>query len=829
MDIATNAIAVVGLADVVLRWTLQLYSFLSAIKDAPKEIKRLIQELTGINALVTEVKVYLEEQKKVSPTTVESQALAEFVSSLEAILGELLALSAASRKLKGSNSFANAWAKVKWVLEEKQLDGLCRRLESHKLSLVAGLQISGRRAELSHQQDMKQSLAESLNQLTSVIIDESSRSFQYMEDIQAAIRAGNTRIEVAASKLERSTSTLEKSVPSVSQKHQRTCSLSKRVGNQGSRKAMALQGLRKDIRHLTTLMGELSVVKPMPRSALRYSGGSHQSLLLSLLLLKPQLNGAISSLAMEQDLQFPPGHLNWLSTQFEILLSSVLRNVDDLSTYEDPAISPPTKGSVYGKLDVLGQPYSKDLSVKLGTLGPQLRNIQSTVVVAKFRERCTTAMVPQIERQLHSYIQISYEDSRELYDLIGYGTIREIDEAFRSSRHSPHVVDFNGRSIHYSAARKGRLDVLQYLADQGLGPSGIEGGIHALQGVCEAWRTQTYRSDDSDGGRKSLFRWLIRNGCDVTSMVLGTSLHYYVSFCCTWILSGSSNLFHQWMSLLIEEGYDLETTDHNGDTALLGHAATIGGYNVYAVWWLLGHGANPNATNSSGHNALMRSMASIKEWSEPHRFLVGAKLELLLEAGCNPNHRDMEGFTPSHYAIENSCWYEWCSALECAGLDICHIISGDRGRQKGDLNRLDVKSSKGVQAYLKWKRASSATFVYFKTSVEAIHSSDGSYKNLVEYCNELDQSCSRWMFIYSYEALYRDILALSRSRNDLINCLLAFSRDLPNAWVSEEPRVFEPVWPTWAERKSGPFYEAMRVLRAIRLRRLTALPIDSKF
>lgn len=239
-------------------------------------------------------------------------------------------------------------------------------------------------------------------------------------------------------------------------------------------------------------------------------------------------------------------------------------------------------------------------------------------------------------------------------------------------------------------------------------------GIHALQGLCEVWRTQAYRSDDSEGERESLFRWLVQRRCDVTSMALGTSLHYCVSICCTWVLPESSVLFHQWMSLLIKEGYDLETTDYDGDTALLAHAATIGGYNVYAVQWLLEHGANPNATNSNGHNALMRSMVSIKEWSEPHRSLVGIKLRLLLKAGCNPNHRDQEGFTPSYYAIENPCWYEWCSALEFAGLDIGDVLIRDRAQRTGNCDPLIVERSTAVQAYLKWKQALLAVFVYFK-------------------------------------------------------------------------------------------------------------------
>ena len=238
--------------------------------------------------------------------------------------------------------------------------------------------------------------------------------------------------------------------------------------------------------------------------------------------------------------------------------------------------------------------------------------------------------------------------------------------------------------------------------------------MHALQGLSEAWRNLTYKSDNREGERENLFRWLIRNDCDITSTVHGTSLDYQVSISSSWIRPKRSALYSQWMSLLIEGGYDVETTDYNGDTALLSHAAAIGAYNLYAVQWLLGRGSNPNAANSNGLNALMRSMASVGECSETNRNLVFIKLITLLVAGCNPNHCDLDGLTPSYHAIQNSCWYEWCSALEYAGSDICHILSNERARRKNDFNLLDIKSSKGVQAYLKWKTAQSAIFVCFK-------------------------------------------------------------------------------------------------------------------
>lgn len=346
---------------------------------------------------------------------------------------------------------------------------------------------------------MKQSLTEGLGQLTSVIIDESNRSIQYMKDLQVAVCAGNNRIQVAASKLERSASTIEKGVSSIPLNYRRPGPVSRRVGNNSSRKG-AVRGLRKDVQQLTTMMRECSTVNPIPRSAMRYSGDSHERILLSMLLLKPQLTSAVASLAMDQDLEFPSCHLNWLSSQFEILLSSVLRNVDGLATHEDPFDTlrhgymvsnhpayPRSRQSTHqrqhvqqyewrkafiskrpvrrvwnfrspsGDLSICNNMHrslkgkedfgSEALDVEL-TFRPR-QNVHQTALVARFQEQYTVSVVPQIERHLHSYIQISYTDFRELYELLEFGTIREIDEAFRACKHSPYVIDFNGRSIHY--------------------------------------------------------------------------------------------------------------------------------------------------------------------------------------------------------------------------------------------------------------------------------------------------------------------------------------------------------------------------------------------
>ena len=266
-----------------------------------------------------------------------------------------------------------------------------------------------------------------------------------MEGLQAAISAGNTRIEVAASRLEHSASMIQKGVSPVARKHGSPGSSSIRVG---SRKKLALQGLHKDIRQLTTMMRESNVVNPIPRRATRYPGASRNSILLSLLLLKPQLDGVITYLALERGLELLPSHLDWLSSQFESLLSYVLRNVDDLTQKNSFG----TRGAYCevrlhsniprGRLDQsrnvrqfrsvpkkrLRQAWYFSssvgrLSIRDGILS-QLQtteafnnpsrdieltfipwqHINSTAVVAKFRQWSSAADVPQIERLLRSYI-----------------------------------------------------------------------------------------------------------------------------------------------------------------------------------------------------------------------------------------------------------------------------------------------------------------------------------------------------------------------------------------------------------------------------------------
>lgn len=109
---------------------------------------------------------------------------------------------------------------------------------------------------------------------------------------------------------------------------------------------------------------------------------------------------------------------------------------------------------------------------------------------------------------------------------------------------------------------------------------------------------------------------------------------------------------------------------------------------LYAIERLLEHGASPNAINSNVHNALMRCMASIGEWSGSCRNIVRFKDKLLLKAGCNPNHHTRSGFTTSCCVIGNFWWYGWCSALEYSGLEICTVFAKYRTQQTGSFSPL---------------------------------------------------------------------------------------------------------------------------------------------
>lgn len=224
-----------------------------------------------------------------------------------------------------------------------------------------------------------------------------------------------------------------------------------------------------------------------------------------------------------------------------------------------------------------------------------------------------------------------------------------------------------------------------------------------MSGLWESLQGGVYHDFNDLELGQTIFSFLVSHGCDIDAVSgnFGLLLHstvYDSSAPCT---TGKDKDLGKWTKLLKYEGYDFNKRDALGATALLSHALSTRALSTDNVRLLLEEGADPQAHNVHGSNALHKTIHSLDN-GELFLDNVVRKLRLLIEAGCDTNHCDIWGQTPSDDALSYGCWDEWCSALEACGLDVYDVLQTDRAYKKKFIQANDGQDSsliKGVYEY----------------------------------------------------------------------------------------------------------------------------------
>ncbi|CAI7611711.1 unnamed protein product [Penicillium bialowiezense] len=151
-----------------------------------------------------------------------------------------------------------------------------------------------------------------------------------------------------------------------------------------------------------------------------------------------------------------------------------------------------------------------------------------------------------------------------------------------------------------------------------------------------------------------ILRLFIRSGCDMNSVALaGSPLHFTINPS----IPGSEDIqeveIAALVNLIICLGGEIEYRHTDGLTPLLHNDGNPGAHGNTVLRQLLQWGADPHAQTLLGEGALHLAIAY--SVSVPGHDLPGLKslqhrLELLLQAGCDPGLKEGKEHTPSDFA-----------------------------------------------------------------------------------------------------------------------------------------------------------------------------------
>ncbi|KAF2474987.1 uncharacterized protein BDR25DRAFT_255524, partial [Lindgomyces ingoldianus] len=698
LSIAASSFAVVGVADFVLRASIECCRFLSEIKDAPDEISRLQISIKENKQLVNALKTHLNDLRDpaslISFSAVElNQAFDGFNTSVRALKRELNNLLGLEKRHNGVDK---TWGRVKWLLDERKVRKSLEKLEWSKstlsvsLSLVEGFVDSLTIHLLAPLKVLENVVQQNFQRITSTMSMQ-LQELSVVRDGEEKMLGEQENIRLQSTQQLKKIGLIRKDQLKASRIDQMEHAKTRGIITEGHRKVMNAISKLQDSR---TTLSKAPIIARKTNREIYFIGERRESILTPLLLMKDHVRWAVLHVASCHAERISPKHLFWLRSEFDSLISS--------ATQEAAAICPGSTAMPFDQWNYstgstpfsdtgvpLGAPISRDdfedeghsratiighhgtahrrrfrfdhqvfsssspagqlhMTVPLISNVPNVTynmdearlsfipsiGICSTSIDARFVKSMNYGPEPRLYVQLNAFRLV--EDLGLHRTLFCNGTLEEIDAAFRSGIY---------------AARYIRPEVLQYLDNQGVGPVALNGELDALDGL---W----------DG---------IQGLCSEMSSIelFYQTLSYFDEKTTTFNSSHSESLLHAvcWHPEL----------SFPEKTPLLDHVMGIGGRSLATVRLLLEFGVNLDAADLDGRNAIHAAMYSnIRLGERMLPEVLEEMLSLLIEAGVDLHHRDKWGDTPSYSArYDHKCWAAWCRALERNGRKIDEVVQED--------------------------------------------------------------------------------------------------------------------------------------------------------
>lgn len=145
---AANAVAVVGLADVVFRLGIASLDLYSRCRNASKDVPRLLSDLKNLANIVAQVRAFADEYSR-SPYALEDSQplLPQLETTLQCCKRELEELEQIAKNDESNTNDAwfKQWGKgLSWALDDQKVLKSCQQIERYMVSLNTGLALTGR-------------------------------------------------------------------------------------------------------------------------------------------------------------------------------------------------------------------------------------------------------------------------------------------------------------------------------------------------------------------------------------------------------------------------------------------------------------------------------------------------------------------------------------------------------------------------------------------------------------------------------------------------------------------------------------------------------------
>lgn len=141
------AASVVQFADLACRVARELYTFVSALKDASDELRRLNQRIKELAGILLDVQKLAEIYKNSALLLGNENAFNTLNEDLKSCTGDLRLLQKivpGSTKKSDKSFIRQPQKRFKTVFKEKEITKISQRLDSHKASLSNALSVIGR-------------------------------------------------------------------------------------------------------------------------------------------------------------------------------------------------------------------------------------------------------------------------------------------------------------------------------------------------------------------------------------------------------------------------------------------------------------------------------------------------------------------------------------------------------------------------------------------------------------------------------------------------------------------------------------------------------------